>query len=63
MYLGADYCYAGVLLALLRPLTQGVRRVLEMCSYLLSCLLAGCLLNEGERLSLFLADDNTCQVW
>ena len=28
MDLGTDYCYTGVLLALLRSLTQGVRRVL-----------------------------------
>ena len=28
MDLGTDYCYAGVRLALLRSLTQGVRRVL-----------------------------------
>ena len=28
MDLGTEYCYAGVLLALLRLLTQGVRRVL-----------------------------------
>ena len=26
--LGTDYCYAGVLLALLRSLTQGVRQML-----------------------------------
>ena len=49
MDLGIDYCYADVLLSLFRPLRQGVRRVLEICSCLLSCLLAGCLLNElGE---------------
>ena len=28
MDLGTDYCYAGVLLALLRSLAQSVRRVL-----------------------------------
>ena len=60
--LATDYCYAGVLLALLRSLTQGVRRELGEISCLLSCLLAGSLLNEGARQSLLLAGDNVCQV-
>ena len=57
MDLGTDYCYAGVLLDLLRSLTQGGRRCLERCSCLLSFLLAGCLLNERARQSLLLAGD------
>ena len=52
MDLGADYCYAGVPLGLLRSLTRGASRMLGsyscLCS-LLACLLAGCLLNEGAR--------------
>ena len=55
MDLGTDSCYAGVLLALLRSLTQLLDGCLERCSCLLSCLLAGFLLNEGARGSLLLA--------
>ena len=52
MDLGTDYLYAGVLLALLRSILQGVRRVLgERCSCMLSCLLAGCVVNERTRQS------------
>ena len=36
---------------------------LERCSCLASCLLAGCVLNEGARQSLLLAGDNACLVW
>ena len=63
MDLGTDYCYAGVLLALLASLIQVLDECLETFSCLLSCLLAGCLQNEGARQSLLLAGDNACQVW
>ena len=66
MDLGTDYCYyAGVLLVLLRSLTQGVRWVfgeIDVVACLVACLLAGCLLIEGARGSLLLASDNACQV-
>ena len=38
MDLGTDYCNAGMLLALLRSLTQGVRRVLgDVVACLVAC--------------------------
>ena len=53
MDLGTGYCCPGVLLPLLtRSLTQGVWRMLGRYSsfeYVLACLLARCLLNEGAR--------------
>ena len=50
MDLGTDYCNAGVLLALLQGHSH---KVLDGCwedtVASISCLLAGCLLNEGAR--------------
>ena len=64
MDLGTDYCYAGVLLALLRSLTQGARRMLgDVVACVVSCVLARRMSSErrGERI-LIQAGDNACQV-
>ena len=47
---GTNYCYAGVLLALLRSLTQGATGTWrDVVACLVACLLAGYFVNEGAR--------------
>ena len=64
MDLGTDYCYAGVLLALLtRSLTQGAFGCLEDIVASISSVFARQMSSErrGERI-LIQAGDNACQV-